>query len=233
MPSEDETVKWYYAQDHEKTGPFTEPEFQNLVRDGQVVDDTLVWNTEMAGWVPYGELAGRDAALRPATSSVRPEGDVLAVAAAETVTAESPDIVYGPFWTRFFAKLIDIAIVAVLRWIAQVISFLIVAVAGMLGDTPASVASFLFGTVLFAVDAAYCTWFVGRFGATPGKMALGLKIVRADLSPISYQRAFCRYLGEILSAAILLIGYIIAAFDDEKRTLHDYICDTRVLLIRK
>jgi uncharacterized RDD family membrane protein YckC len=31
---------------------------------------------------------------------------------------------------------------------------------------------------------------------------------------------------------ILYIGYIMAGFDDEKRTLHDRICDTRVIKTR-
>ncbi|HET6371045.1 MAG TPA: RDD family protein, partial [Nitrospiria bacterium] len=38
-----------------------------------------------------------------------------------------------------------------------------------------------------------------------------------------------RYFAEILSGIILCIGYIMAAFDDEKRALHDRICGTRVI----
>ncbi len=57
----------------------------------------------------------------------------------------------------------------------------------------------------------------------------GLKVIRSDGSPISYWRAFGRYLGTQLSSLTLMIGYIIAAFDDEKRALHDHICDTRVV----
>ncbi|PYS28021.1 MAG: RDD family protein, partial [Acidobacteria bacterium] len=33
-----------------------------------------------------------------------------------------------------------------------------------------------------------------------------------------------------LSGIILLIGYIMAAFDPERRALHDRICNTRVVL---
>jgi hypothetical protein len=33
----------------------------------------------------------------------------------------------------------------------------------------------------------------------------------------------------LLSSLTLAIGYIMAAFDDEKRSLHDRICDTRVI----
>ena len=80
-----------------------------------------------------------------------------------------------------------------------------------------------------AVSAGYETWFVGRFQATPGKMALGLKVVRPNGDRVSYARALGRYFAEILSGLTLAIGYIIAAFDEEKRTLHDRICDTRVV----
>jgi uncharacterized RDD family membrane protein YckC len=36
----------------------------------------------------------------------------------------------------------------------------------------------------------------------------------------------------IVSGIILLIGYIMAGFDDEKRALHDRVCDTRVIYKR-
>jgi uncharacterized RDD family membrane protein YckC len=36
----------------------------------------------------------------------------------------------------------------------------------------------------------------------------------------------------IVSGMILLIGYIMAGFDNEKRALHDRVCDTRVIYKR-
>jgi uncharacterized RDD family membrane protein YckC len=36
----------------------------------------------------------------------------------------------------------------------------------------------------------------------------------------------------IVSGIILLIGYIMAGFDEEKRALHDRVCDTRVIYKR-
>jgi uncharacterized RDD family membrane protein YckC len=70
---------------------------------------------------------------------------------------------------------------------------------------------------------------VGRWGATLGKMALGVKIVRADGGRVGYGRAFGRGWAWVLSEIILFIGFIIAGFDSKKRALHDYICDTRVI----
>ena len=56
-----------------------------------------------------------------------------------------------------------------------------------------------------------------------------LKIVRPDGAPITYLRAFGRYFAEILSTLILFIGFMMAGWDEEKRALHDRICDTRVI----
>lgn len=60
-------------------------------------------------------------------------------------------------------------------------------------------------------------------------MALKLKIVRPNGDPITYGRALGRYFGEMLSGLILCIGFMMAGWDEEKRTLHDRVCDTRVI----
>ena len=73
------------------------------------------------------------------------------------------------------------------------------------------------------------TFFLWKYQATPGKMALGLKVITADGSRLSYLRCVGRFFGEIVSGLILNIGYIIAAFDSEKRALHDHMCATRVV----
>jgi uncharacterized RDD family membrane protein YckC len=61
-------------------------------------------------------------------------------------------------------------------------------------------------------------------------MACKLKITLEDGSRISYLRAMGRHFAKYLSGMILLVGYIMAAFDDHRRTLHDRICETRVVL---
>ena len=76
----------------------------------------------------------------------------------------------------------------------------------------------------------YETLMVGRYGATLGKMAVKIKVVVADGARVSYARAFGRYFAKILSSFTCLIGFIIAGFDNpQKRALHDYICNTRVV----
>ena len=55
-------------------------------------------------------------------------------------------------------------------------------------------------------------------------------MIRVDGGRITAGLAIGRYFAKNwLNLFTLLIGYIIAAFDDEKRALHDRICDTRVV----
>ena len=166
-------------------------------------------------------------------------GDLLICAACKPVffqklkegAALPNSMEYAGFWIRFGAKIID---GIVLYAINMAISFggVIVAgttasAAGRPGAFPATMLVVLL--VQTVADVAYVTYFVGKFRATLGKMAVGVIIVTPDGGRVGYGRACGRYFAEILSGIILCIGYIMAAFDDEKRALHDRICGTRVI----
>jgi uncharacterized RDD family membrane protein YckC len=68
-----------------------------------------------------------------------------------------------------------------------------------------------------------------KYGATPGKMFLGLKVVSTDLQPLSYGQAFGRYFSYILSSLLLFGGFIMIAFRKDSRGLHDILSNTRVV----
>jgi uncharacterized RDD family membrane protein YckC len=80
-----------------------------------------------------------------------------------------------------------------------------------------------------ALAFGYETFFVGRFGGTAGKLLLGMRVVRADFTRVTYWRAAVRAFGKVLSDLTLYVGYIMVAFDPQRRALHDYIADTRVV----
>jgi len=153
---------------------------------------------------------------------------------------------YGGFWLRFVAMAIDGIILAIPMGMLQAVVFgafglsmarmtpnpnaapaevfaMLAPMFGMIG------LSALFGMVL---GCTYETFFIVKFGATPGKMAVGVKVVRPDGSGIQTGRAIGRYFAKMLSAIIIYIGYIMAGFDSQKRALHDMICDTRVIKTR-
>jgi len=79
------------------------------------------------------------------------------------------------------------------------------------------------------IAASYEIFMIGRFGATLGKMACKVRVVTAEGGKVSYALATGRYFAKLLSYAICLIGLIMAFFDQERRGLHDRICNTRVI----
>lgn len=143
---------------------------------------------------------------------------------------------YAGFWIRLAAKIVD----GIILWIINMgIGFVIGMVAAGSGamrgggnSDPAAAMLIVqvvagLGGLLFSL--LYGVFFLGRYGATPGKMVCKIKVVTPEGEPISYGRAAGRCLAEILSGIICYIGYLMAAFDDERRSLHDRICNTRVI----
>jgi uncharacterized RDD family membrane protein YckC len=241
-------MNWHYSDNGERQiGPVSDAEFQSLLASGAVNSETMVWRDGLKEWTKYGTLT------QPATPGFSvathrcaecgqnfPESDMIAFENSWVCAACKPRFVqklkegvaptgtlqYAGFWVRFGAKFIDGIIMNIMNFtIGLVIGFLFAAGHGGAHGAAKGVSSLL---AIF-VGAAYVIYFNGRFGATPGKMALKLKIVRPDGSPINYSRAGGRYLGEFVSSIILGIGFMMAGWDPEKRALHDRICDTRVI----
>lgn len=126
------------------------------------------------------------------------------------------DFEYGGFLIRLAAHLIDIVILAI---IGAIFGFII-------GD-PTN--AFFFNVL---VGILYEVGFTASEGATPGKMAMGLRIVNLDGSDIALGQAILRVFGKWVSGLILGVGYLVMLFNDEKRCLHDYMANTVVILQR-
>ena len=224
-------MEWYYANHGQRQGPVSPEDFARLVAGGTVREDTLVWRAGMSAWQPWREVAP--------TVQLPPVEQLPPTVPTETVVVAAPArpaVRYGGFWIRLLAKIIDAIALGIIGNIISLI-FLGGMMQGMESfnpENPEDVARmfmvfgqlFLIGLLL---GLAYNWFFLAKFAATPGKLALGLRVVRGDGSALSHGRIVARFFAEYLSGFILYIGYIIAAFDDEKRTLHDYICDTRVV----
>ena len=146
--------------------------------------------------------------------------------AQQTAAGPAPGVTFGGFWIRFVAVVIDGVILTV---VALLVNRILAFSAGPSDIGAAMAFAGLAILVQMAIACAYEGIFVGQYGATPGKMVLHLKVVMADGSRVSMGRAFGRYFAKLLSSLTFLIGYIIAGFDVEKRALHDYICNTRVI----
>jgi predicted Zn finger-like uncharacterized protein len=133
------------------------------------------------------------------------------------------------FWMRLVATIIDAFIVFVLQFLLGSLLALAGVIAAGQQASAGNIALLvqLFGFVLSFV---YYVVFTGYGGQTPGKMALRIKVIRRDGSPISYGRAAFREVpAKFISGIIFGIGYLMVAFDEQKQGLHDRMADTYVI----
>jgi uncharacterized RDD family membrane protein YckC len=140
---------------------------------------------------------------------------------------------YGGFWIRFAAKFLDGLVMAVVLIPLYLLLFFGMFSTGARPGQPNEAFILLLQVGLniaqIAISLGYNTFMIGKYGATLGKMACGLRVVMADGNRLTYGRALGRAAAEILSGLICYIGYIIAGFDNEKRALHDHMAATRVV----
>ena len=120
---------------------------------------------------------------------------------------------YAGFWLRLGAGIIDGVALGLIGWI-------IIHVFG---------SAIIYVVAEIVIEVAYFVGFWVWRGQTPGKMMVGIKIIRTDSSPITLSYAFLRYLGYIVSVLTLFVGFIWIAFDSRKQGIHDKIADTYVV----
>jgi uncharacterized RDD family membrane protein YckC len=133
----------------------------------------------------------------------------------------SPD--YAGFWTRAFAFLIDWLIVAVITAPVIVVAF----GADYFSLDPARRA---WDTLLLLLVGVAVVGFWRYCGATPGKLAAGVKVVdaRTGARP-NTGRLVLRFLCYFVSALPLYLGFLWIAFDRRKQGWHDKIAGTVVI----
>jgi uncharacterized RDD family membrane protein YckC len=252
-------MNWYYVADGKQAGPVDDAQLAGLVHVGKILPETLVWRDGMADWQPYGQVRPQatTAAVPPVVTTLDGNeavciecgrifnkndmirhGEAWVCAACKPVFLQklregarvsTGQLNYAGFWLRFAAVFAD----GILLW---AVNFVIGLVGGLsfgqaTGAEPTGI--IVLQVVLFVIQIAiglsYEVIMIGKYGATLGKMACRIKVVTADGDRVSYGRALGRYFAKMLSGMICAIGYIMAGFDEEKRALHDRICNTRVV----
>jgi uncharacterized RDD family membrane protein YckC len=140
-------------------------------------------------------------------------------------------MIYGGFWVRFVAYLIDAIIIGIASTIIRLAVSLVLGtglsiltgggsiVILVISTLISFVAGWLYNAVMESSDKQ----------ATFGKQAMGLIVMDTNGYRISFGRATGRYFAKILSGVILYIGFVMIAFTDRKQGLHDMIADTLVV----
>jgi uncharacterized RDD family membrane protein YckC len=145
---------------------------------------------------------------------------------------ENTEVEYAGFWVRLGATLIDTVLV-------MVITFpLLIAIYGWEYFDPdvntgmlAGPADFLITWVLPLVAVI---WFWRSKQATPGKMALGLRVVDADTGQtLSTSQGVGRYFAYLVSMLPLFLGFVWIAVDPRKQGWHDKLAHSVVVRTKR
>ncbi|CRD45756.1 MULTISPECIES: RDD family protein [Stenotrophomonas] len=144
------------------------------------------------------------------------------------------EVVYAGFWKRVAAYMIDYFVLVVPgSIIGAILGAILGASMGAVGSGESAieiVAQLASALINLGIGMAYYTWFhASQGGATLGKMAVGIKVVRGNGERLTKARAFGRYWAMLLSSFTLGIGFLMAAFTERKQGLHDMVCDTLVV----
>ena len=144
---------------------------------------------------------------------------------------------FGGFWRRVLASIIDSVILNVAMTIVGGVLGLGTGFGGLAADGSdvAVLAALLSANALLGIVG---TWLYSALmessalQATVGKLAVGVVVTDLEGERISFMRATGRPFAKIVSAMILLVGYIMVAFTDRKQGLHDMMAGTLVYKTR-
>lgn len=129
---------------------------------------------------------------------------------------------YAGFWKRFIAYIIDLMIIGIIMFFINTVSFLLnVTVLVNEHYDPLFFIALNNGANLLITWLYFALMESSARQATLGKMLFGIQVTDIHGQRIGFGRASGRHFGKILSALLLCIGYIMAAFTAKKQALHD------------
>ena len=142
----------------------------------------------------------------------------------DSTAVAAPILRYGGFWNRVVATVVD----------NFVLGFTFAVVGRLTGldlfDSDPENLDFAGNLLALAIAWLYEALLTSSpWGATVGKRALKLRVVTEQGERISFARASGRFFAKILSALLLFVGFLMVAFTERKRGLHDMLAGTVVV----
>lgn len=200
--------QYFVAENGVSRGPYTLAQVSQLVAIGGIDAFTLMWKAGMGDWANAQKVLADTGLFEPATKPLTawPQEE-----AGPTIAA---------FGRRLAAALIDGLVMFV------PVAILMALPRAFLSDYPAWIAG---GVLALLANFAYFTVLQGRAqGATVGKKALDIRVVRNDGNALGDGLAMGRYALLILSS-LLLLPCFVPLFNRHRKGLHDMICGTVVI----
>ena len=258
------TQWYYSDDQRNRVGPVSAEEMASLHRGGQLRPETLVWREGMADWVPWRTVQTEvvpPGAANPAVFMAPPQADAPAgavhdlTAPAEPLRRAEPASPYAPPTAtiedmRGTHMGVDVAYMGFLRRLAALlvdglvtlpIGMIILFTLGAQNLTAGTATNVGYGIgfggqlLISAAWVAYLGLMQARpAGASLGKMAVSIKVVRSNGDTLSVGRSLLRAAFlQLFNFVTFGLGWIILAivlpFTARKQSLHDMLFDTVVV----
>lgn len=143
---------------------------------------------------------------------------------------DQPPLEYAGFWIRLVATLIDSLLIVMV--IAPILSLIYgkdwwASSEGIESDIWYILLNYVFPVIVIITFWVYKS-------ATPGKMAMGIRIVNAKTGEKpSTGQLIGRYFAYYLSTLALMLGFIWVGIDKQKQGWHDKLAGTLVVYLNK
>lgn len=138
------------------------------------------------------------------------------------------------FFERFIALIVDNIMIAIIAGVLSCCVWFPLSLLGRNDDNLIGaligIAAFLIWVVILFMQFVYFGYFWGKDGQSLGMKLFNIKVIQQNSDQISFLRGGLRgTFGYWVSSLIFGLGFLWAAFDDEKETWHDKIFDTWVV----
>ncbi len=168
-----------------RSGPYPDYEIRGRIEHGQMTSEEMVWHEGLPEWTPVGELElFRNSLEQQAPALVPPP---LPKAYMEINAVAKPE---SHLARRFWARWTDLTLYSSLWWLGMYYSGRDISAVGV--NLWVLMSMFL---PWFAIEA----WLIHRFGITPGKWLMGLKVSNEDGSLLALKESVWRGLRVMIA----------------------------------
>jgi RDD family protein/uncharacterized protein DUF4339 len=209
--------RWFTVESGRQAGPWSLAALHERRRTGLILSETLVWCDAMTDWMPYQSVFPPAGETHPEHSrtqendiaGARYEGttDSVSIGDAKVAIAHAPKVDFGgrqnttpladPMsdvdgersrerdstphpWHRWFARLLDLYMLALVAGI----------ILGIVGSVPSG--DLVWAILSPAFLALVEPFFLSKFGSTPGKKLLNIRVTEPSGARLTLSRAFAR-----------------------------------------
>ena len=237
----------WIGRDGERHGPYKEDDIRQWLRSGQVSRDDLAWYEGLADWQPLSVLFPDEVRSAPPAADDPYSAPTAPLQALPQTTAATLEDHAG-FWKRFAAWLIDYVILFIPTMLIFVNTGVIEAImqywtqlhSGASPEVAALAlkkAILIPGMVVGIMGFVYYILFEGsKWQATPGKLALGIRVTDSEGRAIGMRQSVVRNAVRLVNiiqlpfiGLIPFISYIVTAWTPRKQGLHDMLAKALVL----